>query len=99
MNIPEVPEEDDEYMSNLVNYLHNIRRQMRELQNQEKSIKNYIHQYMTRYNTNSFTTNYWICQRKLREREQITKDNVPQEIWEEYATPVIFPVLLFKSRN
>lgn len=88
-----------EYVNDLINHLHNIRRQIRDLQEQEKSIKNYIHHFMTTNNTNTFATNYWICQRKIREREHISKKNVPSEIWNEYATDIIFPVLIFKSRN
>ena len=95
----EIENKEADYVNNLINHLHNIREQIRQLEEQEKSIKNYIHYYMTNNNTNAFITDKWICQRKLRERDYISKKNVPEEIWDEYYTTSIYPVLLFKCKN
>jgi hypothetical protein len=75
-----------ESVSELVSDLVSVREQMSALRAREAELKHAIHRDMNALYTNTITThNGFLCTRKVMRTKTIRRENVPEEIWLEYA--------------
>jgi hypothetical protein len=73
-----------------------VRHKLKKLEKKEKRLKQAIHSDMNQLGVNDVEFQNIIAKRQNRVRSIIRKQNVPEDIWEEYAEAVVFPVLTAK---
>lgn len=78
---------------NLLEALSLIRREIRELEHQENYVKERIYFLMDQNRTNHLHTQNFDATRTFKTREILRRTDVPDNIWEAYATQTTFPQL------
>jgi len=73
--------------------LYTIKQELNMLNKEEKKLRQRMHSYMNHELTNSIQTDTFICTRDIRAREIVTKDDLPEEVWEMYNRVIEYPVL------
>lgn len=78
---------------------YHVKKQIKDLQEKEEFLKYKIHNIMNQRQTNMVRSEYFTCARKVRTRRDIKKSKVPEEVWDEYAEEIEYPVLLLKKNR
>jgi hypothetical protein len=78
---------------------YSIRKQIKELEEKEKFLKYKIHQIMNQRETNTLRSEYFFCERQVRQRTDVKKQTIPEEIWDQYSQTYEYPVLLLKKNR
>jgi hypothetical protein len=72
------------------------RNQIKQLRHREERLTMYIHDQMNQRRTNRIDTPSTLCHRSVVSRTIMKKDNVPPEIWQEYAEPIEYIRLMVR---
>jgi hypothetical protein len=81
----------------LLRELSGVKKEISYLQNREKELKDEIHRLMTKKDTNRLVGDTLVCTRTIRTTRNISKDNVPENIWLQYSRSTRYPVLTLKK--
>ena len=79
--------------------LYNIKERARELRDSEEYVKRLIHARMNELQTNSLATRDFVCRRDIRRAEFIDRQQVPPEVWQQYAYATVYPTLHVRRRH
>ena len=77
----------------LVRELYKTKQALYQLNRRERELKQEVHRRMTELQTNEFDVGEFVCTRTVQSRQYVRRADVPQELWEQLATPTQFPVL------
>lgn len=84
---------------NILDEWYRIRKQIKILEEREKFIKYKIHMVMNDRNTNFLKTTYFNVTRDVVKRATMAKNNVPQNIWDNYSIDIEYPVLRLRKNK
>lgn len=73
-----------------------IRNQMKQLRLREDQLITSIHTRMNQDRTNQIDTGLTRCKRNVVNRTVMKRENVPVEIWDQYAEPIEYVRLLVR---
>lgn len=73
-----------------------VKRDLRELEYQEGYLKDQISGYMDDNGTNKIRTPTFEVNRSFVNRQVMKKSNVPDDVWDAYASNVFYPTLRLK---
>lgn len=79
-----------------VDELIRVRNRIKTLREREQGLIQAIHEIMTRDRTNQVDTGVVLCKRSVVNRSIMRKENVPPDVWDEYAEPIEYVRLLVK---
>lgn len=83
----------------LIEQLYHVREQIRELEHQEKYLRNRIHLLMNQLGTNVMSGPMYTAQRFIRSRETIKRSEVDPVVWEELSKQIQFPMLIIEPNQ
>lgn len=84
--------------ADLIEALAYIRSELRALEQQEKTIRARLIQKLDRQRTNTLTTPHYKLIRSWNMRESVEKRNVPEDVWNQYATVMEVETLRIRPR-
>jgi hypothetical protein len=73
--------------------LYETKQAIRAMTAREAKLRRQLHEMMNARFSNSLETGQYLCIRDVQEREHIGRDDIPTELWDEYARVKRFPVL------
>lgn len=94
MNSPRVTRQLD----NILNYFNDVKKQISSLKSEEEDIKEKIHELMDERGVDKLVGNDFVCTRSNRITTSIKKNNVPEDVWNTYATPTQFQTITLKKK-
>ena len=76
-----------------------VRQKIKAYQNEQYQIKEYIENILLKYNTNAIKTNTFSIKRNIITQHRISKEDLPEKIFNEYSHPIQFAVINISSEN
>lgn len=95
MSDQEVNAQASEYIERLFK----IRQELSELTEQEKKYKVKIMSYLDKNELTAYDTGEYLAKYDQRQKGSISKDDLPEEIWEKYKRVSRFKVLTIKDKQ
>lgn len=86
----------DEKLEDLMKEWSRVKRQISELEDREKSIKELVNDIMKEENVDSLYTDNYKVTRKIQKRYTVSQRDLPEDIWKKYSKKSEFPVLYLK---
>ena len=83
-------------VEDLMEDLFQVKRILREMKYREEFLKERLNLEMDLRQTNMIRTDYFQVKRRTQTREFIHKNDVPEEVWQQLATPTTFWVMNVK---
>lgn len=86
----------DEKLEDLMKEWSKVKRQISELEDREKSIKELVTDIMKEEDVNSLYTDNYKVVRKIQKRSTVSQKDLPEDIWKKYSKTSEFPVFYLK---
>lgn len=83
----------------LIAQLYHTREQIRELEHEERYLRNQIHLMMNQLGTNVMSGPSFTAQRFIRSRESIKRSEVDPVVWDELSKQIQFPMLIVEPNQ
>ena len=76
-----------------------LKQKQKTIEKELDSIKNYIEYILLKYNTNHINTNSFSVIRKIITQNRISKEDLPEKLFQQYSHPITFSALYIQSKD
>lgn len=84
-------------MSVLLTKWHQIKQQIKELEQEESELRNKVEKFMEARNVDQFRSGNFRVSRKKMSRSTLSKKNCPKDVWDKYAKVSNYSVIRIEN--
>jgi hypothetical protein len=77
---------------------HELKEKEKNIKKESDSIKEYLEYILLKYNTNSINTSTFSIDRKIVSQKRISKDDLPEKLFLQYARPISYSIMNIKKK-